>query len=335
MNEIEKRILEVADYPVAEYPALAEQMRMWCETKPLAGLTVLDATPIFRNTTLKYLALLAAGAKLQVGYSSVMPFDPAILELLAACHIPIVTAAQPPQPIDILLDCAGAFAHWLPRLGVSELTRSGAQHYEQANLPVFFADGGRIKRIETCLGTGESCFRALAQLGHTNWQGKRIVIFGAGKVGSGLRYQAEKLGAQVTVITETSPREHVEAAVTTADLLLTATGVKGAVTQVCRPEVVLNSPALRANLGVEDEYGAAIPANAVLNEKRPLNFILPEPTLLRYIDATMALHNAGAVELTKGTVPVGLNPPPPTLEDAILATTRWDGLITADLSAFL
>ncbi len=320
VGEIEQRILAVADYPVSEYPALAEQMRMWRDTRPLAGLRVLDATPVFRNTTLKHLALLLAGADLTVGYSTVMPFDSAILDLLTACEIPLVTPTDAPQPMDVLLDCAGAFATWQPRLGVSELTRSGAPIYEHAPYPVFLADAGRIKRIETCLGTGESCFRALAQLGHTDWRGKHVVIFGAGKVGSGLRYQAAQLGARVTVVTEVTPSSEIEAAVHTADLILTATGVKGAVTQICRSEVLLASRALLANLGVEDEFGEAIPTAAVLNEKRPLNFILKEPTRLRYIDATLALHNAGAIELLHGTLHAGLNTPSKDLEDTILAT---------------
>ncbi len=328
MHDIERRILAVADYPVSEYPALAEQMRAWRDTQPLAGLRILDATPVFRNTTLKHLALLLAGADLTVGYSTVMPFDPAILDLLTTCKIPLATPTDTPQPVDILLDCAGAFATWQPRLGVSELTRSGAPIYECAPYPVFLADAGRIKRIETCLGTGESCFRALAQLGHTDWRGKRVVIFGAGKVGSGLRYQATQLGAQVTVVTEATPSSDIVAAVQTADLILTATGVKGAVTQVCPPEILLASHALLANLGVEDEFGAAIPAAAVLNEKRPLNFILAEPTLLRYIDATMALHNVGALELVRGTLHPGLNTPSTALEDSILATVQHAGIIS-------
>ena len=45
-------------------------------------------------------------------------------------------------------------------------------------------------------------------------------------------------------------------------------------------------------MGVEDEYGETFPADRVLNGKRPLNFLLEEPTQLRYIDATFALHRA-------------------------------------------
>ena len=45
-------------------------------------------------------------------------------------------------------------------------------------------------------------------------------------------------------------------------------------------------------MGVEDEYGPNVPASRVLAEKKPLNFILEEPTHLKYIDASLALHAA-------------------------------------------
>ena len=51
------------DYPPSDCPALSAQHDAWAQTRPLAGLTVLDATPLFRNTRVKHLALQAAGAE--------------------------------------------------------------------------------------------------------------------------------------------------------------------------------------------------------------------------------------------------------------------------------
>ena len=91
------------------------------------------------------------------------------------------------------------------------------------------------------------------------------------------------------------------------------------------------SRAVMANMGVVDEFGPEVPETRVLNGKRPLNFILPEPTRLRYIDPTMALDNLGALELRRGNVPCGVNAPPPELEEDILAAVRSGGLIADEL----
>ena len=50
----------------------------------------------------------------------------------------------------------------------------------------------------------------------------------------------------------------------------------------------------------------------------PLNFILDEPTLLRYIDPTMALSNIGVVELRSGRCANGLNIPSQEIETELL-----------------
>ena len=72
------------------------------------------------------------------------------------------------------------------------------------------------------------------------------------------------------------------------------------------PAMPFSSGVLLANMGVEDEWGPEIPKNRLLNEGRPLNFILPDPTQMRYIDPPLALHNQGALELAEGRVLPGL-----------------------------
>lgn len=52
--------------------------------------------------------------------------------------------------------------------------------------------------------------------------------------------------------------------------------------------------------------GAGNSENRLLNEGRPLNFILSDPTQMRYIDPPLALHNQGALELAEGRVLPGL-----------------------------
>ena len=50
-------------YHVDEFPALAAQAERWKISRPLAGKMIYDATPVFRNTMVKYYALQCAGAQ--------------------------------------------------------------------------------------------------------------------------------------------------------------------------------------------------------------------------------------------------------------------------------
>ena len=193
-------ILEGA-YRREEYPATSYQAELWSTGRPLEGLTILDATPVYRNTFAKYRGLMMAGAELIVGLSDVMPCDAKIVDKLKELDIPVVRADDPERATDIILDCAGSFASWSPRIGYVELTRSGVYKYEGKEKPVYLADSGRIKKIETCLGTGESYYRCMKELGYEDWAGKKLVVFGSGKVGTGLVMYARRKGAVVTVVT--------------------------------------------------------------------------------------------------------------------------------------
>lgn len=338
-------------YLTAEYPALDEQITRWAKERPLAGMRLLDATPVYRNTLLKHLALMAAGAQLTVGISRVMAHDPGVVDLLNTCGIPVCDAdnCRADAVFDLILDCAGSFSHLTPRIGYVELTHSGIDSFQENQRPVFFADGGRIKRIETCLGTGESYFRAMQQLGYNDWKGRKLVLFGCGKVGSGILFQAHGRGVQTAVVSDIdilSPdiqdyaaeivdyrdMPRIAEALQGAYAVVTATGVRNALSQI-PAKLLTGCGALLANMGVEDEFGPHIAPEWVLNKKQTLNFILEEPTRLRYIDATMALHNAGAVYLREQHFPSAYRfiMPPEDIETEILSVTRRKGLLDKEL----
>ncbi len=335
-------------YKENEYPAAAWDIERWAKEKPFEGIKILDSSPVYRNTLIKHKALVVAGAELTVGISDVMPYDPFIINLLRENGVRVVNAADEPFEQDVILDCAGAFSEWPSRYGVSELTRSGAYIYADSQRPVFLADAGRIKRIETCLGTGDGFMRAMAQEGYAEWKGRRLVVFGSGKVGTGIIYRAVREGAVVDVVTDPetlSPfigkminkcvdfRDHssVVQLLDGAYAVVTATGVKGAVTQCCDAATLLGCGALLANMGVEDEFGESVPETAAINGKRALNFILEDPTQMKYIDATMTLHNHGALFLLHGPHSGGIIAPDDKQEEAILEVTRRNGLIADEL----
>lgn len=366
-------------YEVSEYPALAGLTQEWLETRPFAGLRVLAATPVFRNTLVQYRALLAGGAELSVGIANdsdvgaEMPCDSGVVALLRESNIPVVglqdalKAEFRGEGFDLILDCAGQFSACHPKYGFVELTRSGVQFYENSEKPVYVADSGIVKRIETSLGTGEGYVRALLQLGYGSadagsdgaaFAGKSFVVFGSGKVGQGIVLQLLREGAHVQVVTDKTrgvsafldangvpvadcnDLKSVVALVSAADFVVTATGVKGALDRPELTAALLSSKAVLANMGVEDEYGSSVPAGRVLAEKKPLNFILEEPTHLKYIDASLALHGAlgellvreaGASD-KKNAGPID---PPSELEQRILSMTMQDGIIGPEIAEML
>ncbi len=360
-------------YDVSEYPALAHYAQEWAENKPFAGLRVLAATPVFRNTLVQYRALLAGGAVLSVGIANgsdagaEMPCDAGVVDLLRESGISVLNlkdaldAESRGQVFDLVLDCAGQFSACHPRFGFVELTRSGVQFYEKCEKPVYVADSGIVKRIETSLGTGEGYVRALAQLGYgSDFTGKKFVVFGSGKVGQGIVLQLLRLAAIITVVTDTSRGSNpfleandvpvldckdVEAVVSlvqNADFVVTATGVKGALDRAELAMALNESRAVLANMGVEDEYGTGVPNVRVLAEKKPLNFILEEPTHLKYIDASLALHAAlGELLLQEASDREGAEKnagpmdPPTELEQRILSLTMDNGLIGEQISEML
>lgn len=373
-------------YEKNEYPALAALESEWTHTRPFDGLRVLVATPIYRNTMTEYRALVAGGADLLVGFSEFN--DPDVVDFMREWGVPVVTPAEMLEAesrgefVDLVLDCAGPFAVLHPKIGFVELTRSGVHYYKDAKKPVYVADSGIVKRIETSLGTGDGYFRGLEKLGlGGDFEGKKLLVFGSGKVGSGIALQGVRRGCNVTVVTdlkrgqsqnssapETMPAGDFSAVleqndvtvvdchdyatvaslIENSDFVVTATGVKNALAAPELTEALLSTLANLANMGVEDEYGEAVPAEKVLNDKGPLNFILEEPTHLKYIDTSLALHAALAERLVQETATledatdaasaenaVGLRFPPQEIEQRLLTIAIQNGVIGPEICSML
>lgn len=362
-------------YEKNEYPALAALESEWTHTRPFDGLRVLVATPIYRNTMTEYRALVAGGADLLVGFSEFN--DPDVVDFMREWGVPVVTPAEMLEAesrgefVDLVLDCAGPFAVLHPKIGFVELTRSGVHYYKDAEKPVYVADSGIVKRIETSLGTGDGYFRGLEKLGlGGDFEGKKLLVFGSGKVGSGIALQGVRRGCNVTVVTdlkrgqsqnsassETMPAGdfsavleqngvdvvdcHDYAAVASlienSDFVVTATGVKNALAAPELAPALLSTKAILANMGVEDEYGEAVPTEKVLNAKGPLNFILEEPTHLKYIDTSLALHAALAERLVQETATLedGLHFPPQEIEQRLLTIAIQNGVIGPEICSML
>jgi len=321
--------------PARDYPALAAQTERWGTTRPLEGLRILCGTPLFLNTLAQFAALLKGGADLAVVYSDELGYDPAIPDFLAGiglktCHEAEEAAAC--GPFDAVLDCCALNRGVSSGFGYCELTRSGVHIYESnpPAEPVFAADSGRIKSIETVLGTGDGCLRGLRHIGFDP-AGKTALLFGHGRVGRGIEYALTRAGAAVRIVDPAQGKVFTPALLDGADFAIAATGVRDALDPYA--SVLLESGALLVNMGADDEFGPGIPPERAVNRKHPVNFMLPEPTSTRYIDPTLALHNAGILELMHSDGGSGIMVPRADLEEEILADVRAAGLINDEIAA--
>ena len=94
-------------YRESQYPALKRQMDEWICHRPLEGIKVLDATPVFFNTGLKYLALLLGGADLTVCAHKQLPFDPKAVSFFTSIGLRVISAPSDQDKWDVICDCAG------------------------------------------------------------------------------------------------------------------------------------------------------------------------------------------------------------------------------------
>ena len=329
-------------YHIEEFPALAAQAEKWKISRPLANKVIYDATPVFRNTMVKYYALQCAGAQVIAAADDNIPCDENICKILPEFGIKVAGTAEKCLTYDAVADCAGVSRKVKSRNGYVELTRSGLEYYADFPRPVFSADSGVLKKLETILGTGDGFLRAMTQLGYDDFKNKKVLVFGGGKVGRGVAHYAGCAGAEVSVADlkkvelpgniayiDGNDEVSVRRAISESWCIVSVTGVAGALKHWT--DDLVKSSAVIANMGVEDEFGKDVPSSRVLNEKRPLNFILDEPTHLKYIDATMALNNYGIEKLLFESLPDGINFPPRELEKSIVADIKKGGIIAAEM----
>jgi adenosylhomocysteinase len=344
MNELIRFLANF--YSPEDYPALAAQMQQWQKSKPFAGTKILDATPVFRNTMVKYAVLLAGGADLYVSVGKDIPYDREILQTLPVFGIKIADEKISAGKFDAVADCAGRHAAINSRCGYAELTRSGLEYYRECSRPVFSVDSGILKLFETKFGTGESFIRAMKHLGYHDFNNKKIVIFGGGKVGGGTAFYCALAGADTFIIdreTITPPanvrlinsadKKAVCNALNNAWCIVSATGLPGVLAEYV--PIIARSNALIANMGVENEFGETLQAEKILNRNQPLNFMLEEPTGINYIDPSMALSNAGLLMLLQGKLPAGINLPPEDLEMQIIDVLRSTGKMDNEINNVL
>lgn len=313
-----------ANYKIESYPCLYDQFNRFDAHKPFKGLRILHAIPLFRNVLPKLMPLLVSGAELVVSVPN-MPYDRVVGELLLTAKIDFKEKVDPGcenNDFDVVLDCVGTYSHFKGKYGNIELTKSGEYYYEKCDYPWISVDKSIIKTIEDSFGTGDGLIRAFKKSG-ISLKDKKIVVFGFGKVGRGVFYQLKNHTKNIVVVerdeNKVLPSDNghaticydgdatINTLVKNADIIITATGVNNVIENHYSVENFKNNQLL-VNVGAEDEFGPSFAETEVFNNKAPANFILQEPTRLKYLDATFALHNESIASLINYTPETGTCP---------------------------
>lgn len=338
MNSTEAFIATIKrDYPTTETPFLDRQWERAKATLPYQQLRILHNIPFTKTTLVKLGVLYAGGAEVTVTSPGFMEVDPGLVEAFIAAGGRWKQLSEIENEVfDLHLDCAAELIHRLPpTIGTVEITGTGTHKYRsvETTYPVISVDQSRIKQLEGILGTGEAFVRAFETLTQEHLTGKRFLVFGYGKVGKGIAHYLRKKKADVTIVDrdpEHTEKAHmagfssclstdrlaVEALANTAFAVVTATGVKNVISDNYNRQA-FTAPYL-ANMGGEDEFGDAFQLAEVMCAKRPINFFVENPTLMRYLDPVFYAHNLGIDLLRYANLSNTLHPFPKFLSEEIV-----------------
>ncbi len=326
------------DYPETDAPFMHRQLVEWYNKRPFSGIRVLHHVPVVPNTLLKIACLIEAGAEVTVTNPSFLSANPLAVASLRAAGVRYVENVHDleGEQFDLYFDCGAELYQALgaPLLGAVELTASGDQIYRNQSLsfPVISIDHSLTKQLETIFGCAESCHTAIAQLSGINPAAKTWIVFGFGKIGRGVAYFCLQHGARISVVDiceqqrqaakelgleaiDPQDSSALQSAIASADIVVTATG--HAASMAPYPHAWFKDKIL-ANMGVYDEYGAQFSTEEVLNNKLPINFVLNDPTPMRFIDPVFYIHNIAGLVLIQKLLSNGIHGLPMEIDHPII-----------------
>lgn len=323
---------------------LNKQYEDWSVRQPLRGVSILHNTPLDMKTLVKVDCLISAGAKVTLTRTK---FIRPSAEPETYAYIPQMNLEYIPEhqdllgrSFDLVLDCGQECLDIVhARRGIVEMTGSGThilKNLKSQNFPVMSVDDSKIKCLETFLGTADGFVRALKTYCPLPIEGLSVILFGYGKVGKGIASTLRTLGANVFIADAderaiqachshefkgclASDKQELLTRLKDAQLVIAAVGITGAITHLIGSEC-LNGKIL-ASISAEDDFGNTISEHSVLGKKQPLNFLLDDPTHMRYMDPNFAAHNLAAeLILTENLSPV-YHPFPTNLDQNMLG--QW------------
>ncbi len=313
MNSIIKFISTIKnEYANFEMPFLNKQLQRMLINKPYKGLTILHNTPFTKETILKLEILYVGGANLTVTSPSFMEVNTDLVQAFIKAggrwkQLNEITN----ETFDFHLDCAAELMDRNPpKIGTVEITGTGTNKYEsiKTNYPIISVDKSKIKNLEGVLGTGEAFVRAFETLSNEDISDKKFMVFGYGKVGKGIAHYLKLKTKNILVIDKipqnvekaklagfesylSDNKSKIENLASEMFAIVTATGIKDVISNNFNSDYFKGS--YLVNMGGEDEFGFSFKTEDVMCEKRPINFFIEKPTLMRYLDPVFYAHNLG------------------------------------------
>ena len=331
----------------AFFPILPLLGNRWAQGRPWEGRTIGMNVHLTNVTAALLQEITLGGARIVVSAANPATTDPGTVQLLRAGGIEVYTGGdledRHRQVLShhpsLLVDTGGALlTAALDRpdgtVGVHaaiETTQSGMvrlRERKRVPFPVVNLRGGRLRdAIENRQGVGTAVWDAVSQLTGMHLAGRRVAVIGDGAVGRGIAEAARAAGLAVEVVDhdpvrrlyahyDGHPTPTLNDAIARAQLLVTATGHRGAVpfdTLAHAPDRII---LLNAGTGGDEIDVASIRRGAervdhvadgvvqyrlesgrsviVLGDGHPLNIVLnsgsPEPVLLQFALLGMTLE---------------------------------------------
>ncbi|MAZ39810.1 MAG: hypothetical protein CMF49_06780 [Legionellales bacterium] len=329
-------------YKQEEMPFLWQSRTQAIHKKPYSGLKILQNIPLTMESVLKIEPLVLGGAEVTVSNIMSMPPEKKALDILKAANINIqLEHVYIRDEYDFCLDCCGELLGVIsPRRGAVELTQTGTIKYKNSNLtyPLISIDDSKIKLLETFFGSADAFIRAFLHVTRQELVNKCVVIFGGGRIGKGIAFQLKHYTNNISIIDVSDVPEKflnlckvnfinglqhnlVNDKIKQADIIVTVTGVKNVISEFYNFNKADFHNAILINMGAEDEYGKNFSLQDVLFDKKPFNFMLAEPTKMKYLDPVFYAHNMAIDLLLSGKFSAGYHALPNTLAQEIL--DKW------------
>ncbi len=295
---------------------LRSQFYDYNKRKPYKGLKILSNLHITKASICKLQPLLVSGAFVNVTATKYLNVEQDALDYLKNKGLYIPPEQAYNNEYDVILDCGSGFInHNKIRLGFVELTQSEIIYNHKTPSPIIDIDKSKIKIIENLYGTGNGLTRGLKQL-KIPITNKNFVCFGFGKVGKGCVLELKKYSPNNIIIIESCADKiqtannagfqavhiaHTNCLNTTishAHCIITATGKKELISANFDNKIF--SHIHKVNMGTFDEWGNKFTEKEILGNKKPLNFILDEPTEMQFLDPVFFAHNK-SIEILMNT----------------------------------
>lgn len=324
-----------------DFPFLSMHRDFAKKNKPYEGLHILHNIPLTFSAVLKIEPLILGGADVTMSCITLLEPKKAAIEILKDANVKIQIEHDFKDKYDFCMDCCGELLNVVnPSLGASELTKTGSDKYKNSppDYPVISVDDSELKLLETFWGTSEAFIRAISTFFPKGLQDINVIVFGYGKIGTGIvsallkftenisvveidknrLLMAKKKGVRVTG--EINNKDFFQE-FNKADLVVTTTGVKNVLSDYYDLSPSHFKKALLANMGAEDEFGHNFPKESVLFDKRPLNFMLEQPTATKYLDPILYAHNISLDLILSKKAKNGYNKLPVNVANSILS--KW------------